>query len=139
MSLSNLTFLSLARSAWTVAKAALRWPVRITEARRLMRQVGGMSDHELRDIGLTRHDVWDATALPHGADPSRLFQQRVDERRGAGRHHHEVRVGVEDVIGRPHRPERVVTSISGGWLHAETAVIRLRARGEAARRSCKSS
>ena len=127
--LSNLARSSLARSAWTVAKAALSWPVRIIEARRLMRQVGGMSDHELRDIGLTRNDVWDATALPRSADPSRLFQQRADERRGAGRHH--AVSEVEAPAERQHRPGRIGPPTSGSWLHAGPTVsaMRLRARG----------
>ena len=35
-----------------------------------------MSDYELRDIGLTRQDLFDATALPLDADPSPLLARR---------------------------------------------------------------
>jgi Domain of unknown function (DUF1127) len=35
-----------------------------------------MSEYELRDIGLTRSDVNDATALPLDADPSGLLVRR---------------------------------------------------------------
>ena len=69
--------LSLALAA---LKAVLMYPVRVMAARRVMGQVGSMSEYELRDIGLTRQDVWDARALPLGTDPGRLFQGRVHER-----------------------------------------------------------
>ena len=35
-----------------------------------------MSEYELRDIGLTRSDLNDATALPLDADPSGLLVRR---------------------------------------------------------------
>jgi Domain of unknown function (DUF1127) len=35
-----------------------------------------MSDYELRDIGLTRSDINDTTALPLGADPTGLLVRR---------------------------------------------------------------
>ena len=41
-----------------------------------MYQLAGMSEFELRDIGLTRSDVNDATALPLDADPSGLLVRR---------------------------------------------------------------
>ena len=36
-------------------------------------RIGAMSEYELRDIGLTRSDVNDATAFPLDADPSGLL------------------------------------------------------------------
>jgi hypothetical protein len=35
-----------------------------------------MSEYELRDIGLTRQDLSDASALPLDVDPSGLFATR---------------------------------------------------------------
>jgi hypothetical protein len=58
----------------------LGWPLRVLEARSLMGQLGGLSDHELADVGLRRQDLRDATALPLGADPSLLFEERAHER-----------------------------------------------------------
>jgi uncharacterized protein YjiS (DUF1127 family) len=71
---------SLARHVSTHAasalKRALTWPARVGAARRTMAQLAGMSDYELRDIGLTRQDVSDASALPLDADPSALLVRR---------------------------------------------------------------
>jgi uncharacterized protein YjiS (DUF1127 family) len=61
-----------AKALWRV----LTWPARVSEARRTMNQLAGMSEFELRDIGLTRSDVNDATALPLDADPSGLLARR---------------------------------------------------------------
>jgi uncharacterized protein YjiS (DUF1127 family) len=66
--------------AITVLKAVITYPIRVAKARRVMGQVTGMSEYELSDIGLTRQDLWDASALPLGTDPGRLFQARVHER-----------------------------------------------------------
>lgn len=57
-------------------RRALSWPARVGAARRTMMQLAGMSEHELRDIGLTRQDVVDATGLPLGDDPSALLLRR---------------------------------------------------------------
>jgi hypothetical protein len=50
-----------------------------------MTQLARMSEYELRDIGLTRQDVVDASALPLDADPSGLLARRraARERPGA--------------------------------------------------------
>ncbi len=65
----------------------LSWPARVAAARRTMTELGRMSDYELRDIGLSRQDLNDATSLPLDADPSRLFVRRraSPERPAAGR------------------------------------------------------
>jgi uncharacterized protein YjiS (DUF1127 family) len=56
------------------------WPFRVAAARAAMRQLAGMSDHELADIRLTRQDLRDATALALGDDPTRVLAMRVRER-----------------------------------------------------------
>jgi uncharacterized protein YjiS (DUF1127 family) len=54
----------------------LTWPARVSAARRTMSDLSRMSEYELRDIGLTRSDLNDATALPLDADPSGLLVRR---------------------------------------------------------------
>ena len=65
----------------------LSWPARVAAARQTMADLARMSDYELRDIGLTRQDLNDATSLPLDADPSGLFVRRraSRERPAAGR------------------------------------------------------
>jgi len=41
-----------------------------------MLQLAAMSEHELRDIGLSRQDLTDVAALPLDADPSALLERR---------------------------------------------------------------
>ncbi len=69
------------RWAWACGAVVLAWPVRVYRARQLMLQLGGLDDHELRDIGLTRLDLADAGALARDADPSLALRRRVEERR----------------------------------------------------------
>jgi uncharacterized protein YjiS (DUF1127 family) len=61
-----------AQALWRV----LSWPARVSAARRTMAELARMSAYELRDIGLTRSDLNDATALPLDADPSGLLVRR---------------------------------------------------------------
>lgn len=61
-----------ARAVWRV----LGWPARVGAARRTMSELARMTDCELRDIGLTRSDINDTTALPLGADPTGLLVRR---------------------------------------------------------------
>lgn len=49
--------------------------------RRVLTQLGGMSDRELRDIGLVRQDVIDAVARSPDEDASSLLLDRRNERR----------------------------------------------------------
>ena len=74
-----------AKALWRI----LTWPARVNATRRLMSELAGMSEYELRDIGLTRSDINDATALPLDADPSGLLvRRRAWRERGAkGRTH----------------------------------------------------
>jgi uncharacterized protein YjiS (DUF1127 family) len=66
------------------AAAVLRrlagWPFRVAAARRAMRDLAGMSARELADIGLSRQDLRDASALPLDDDPTRILVMRVAER-----------------------------------------------------------
>src|ERR1700692_2040033 len=57
---------ALAATAWRV----LLWPARVMEARRTLAQLTGLSDYELRDIGLSRQDLVDLTARPLDEDPT---------------------------------------------------------------------
>lgn len=50
--------------------------------RRVLHQLGGMSDRELRDIGLVRQDVTDAATLALETDSTLLLLARRNERRG---------------------------------------------------------
>ena len=59
-----------------VLRRALSWPARVGAARRAMTQLARMSDYELRDIGLTRQDVVDVSALPLDEDPTALLARR---------------------------------------------------------------
>jgi uncharacterized protein YjiS (DUF1127 family) len=56
-----------------LAAAALRalfWPARVIAARRALAQLSGLSEYELRDIGLSRQDLVDLTARPLDDDPT---------------------------------------------------------------------
>ncbi len=59
----------------------LGWPARVHRARRLMLQLGTFSDRELKDIGLQRQDLRDATGLAPGIDPSVTLRAAVEARR----------------------------------------------------------
>ena len=50
-----------------------------------MSQLARMSDYELRDIGLTRQDVVDVSALPLDEDPTALLARRQSRGARAGR------------------------------------------------------
>ena len=56
------------------------WPVRVLEARRELEMLAQMSEYELKDIGLTRSDLGDASALPADASPTNFLAARVAER-----------------------------------------------------------
>jgi uncharacterized protein YjiS (DUF1127 family) len=69
------------RKRWSRLRRLAGWPARLLAARQTMRQLGGMSDHELADIGLRRQDLRDASALPLGDDPTEVLAMRAGERR----------------------------------------------------------
>ena len=64
---------------------AVAWPARVGAARRTMSELARMSDYELRDIGLTRSDINDTSALPLSADPTGLLARRRAWRERGGR------------------------------------------------------
>ena len=71
----------IAAQAGAILEAVLSWPSRVARQRALLTSMARMSDYELADIGLSRHDVSDATAVPLGDDPSALLALRASERR----------------------------------------------------------
>ena len=58
----------------------LLWPARIAENRRVLAALGGLDDRDLADIGLSRQDLRDVTALPLGLDPTPILATRAAER-----------------------------------------------------------
>lgn len=58
---------------------------RAIERRRVMAELAALDDHMLRDIGVTRSDLRDASASPVLGDPTRLLVLRATERRAAWR------------------------------------------------------
>jgi uncharacterized protein YjiS (DUF1127 family) len=62
------------------ASRAAAWPFRVAAARATLRTLGQMDCRELADIGLTRCDLRDASALPLDRDPSELLVARARER-----------------------------------------------------------
>jgi uncharacterized protein YjiS (DUF1127 family) len=61
-----------AKALWRV----LTWPARVSAARRTISELAQMSEYQLRDIGLTRSDVNDTSALALDEDPSGLLVKR---------------------------------------------------------------
>jgi uncharacterized protein YjiS (DUF1127 family) len=73
----------LARVGDILARVAL-WPIRVIEARRTLAQLAGLSEYELRDLGLTRQDLVDVTARPLDEDPTPyLNRARISRARRA--------------------------------------------------------
>src|SRR5689334_22994134 len=62
-------------------RSTLLWPIRFYRARREFTALASLSDYQLKDIGLTRTDLSDATALPRDEDPTLILEHRVRERR----------------------------------------------------------
>lgn len=52
---------------------------------RVLRQLGAMSERDLKDIGLVRQDIFDAAALPRDGDATNLLLARRAERKAARR------------------------------------------------------
>jgi len=69
-----------APSGFSAVRRIASWPFRVAAARAALRQLGGMSERELSDVGLTRQDLRDASALALDEDPTRMFAMRVRER-----------------------------------------------------------
>jgi uncharacterized protein YjiS (DUF1127 family) len=58
----------------------LIWPLRVAENRRVLGALCELDDRGLADIGLSRQDLRDVTALPVGADASVVLAERARER-----------------------------------------------------------
>jgi uncharacterized protein YjiS (DUF1127 family) len=56
------------------------WPLRVAEARCEFALLAGLDDRGLADIGLTRQDLRDATALALSEHPSSRLAERARER-----------------------------------------------------------
>lgn len=64
----------------TVLFRLLLWPVRMLRSRREFADLAAMSDHELRDIGITRQDLRNITALPRDESPTAPLAAIAGER-----------------------------------------------------------
>lgn len=79
---------TLALAAMAAGRKVKQWADSVNaavEARRALAQLGALDDHMLKDIGLSRCDLRDASAVPAGADPTRFLVLRTTERRAAAR------------------------------------------------------
>ena len=72
---------STARRALRSLVHLVGWPFRMWAARQNLAQLAGMSEHELRDIGLTRQDLYDVSGYPLDQDPTAVLSSRVAARR----------------------------------------------------------
>jgi uncharacterized protein YjiS (DUF1127 family) len=73
------------RSVFSEVPAALFRVVeriaRFYRNRAALTALGALSDHELRDIGLTRGDLITASAAPSGSDPTSILADLAAEKR----------------------------------------------------------
>lgn len=76
---------TLAQSGLALLRRIALWPSRVAAARRTMRQLSGMSDYELRDIGLGRYDIVSAASGRLDEDPMERLAAELLERRKAPR------------------------------------------------------
>ena len=67
-----------------LVKRIVTWPFRVFKARHHAAILNRLDERELRDIGLTRQDVIDISALPLDEDPSHHLAQIARERRQLG-------------------------------------------------------
>ncbi len=71
------------RQLFRLSLVVLGLPMRVAAHRSAIAQLADLDDHGLRDIGLTRQDLRDATATPLYADPTRQLVERARERADA--------------------------------------------------------
>jgi uncharacterized protein YjiS (DUF1127 family) len=71
---------SVVDRASSLLRHAAERTVQLIRGRRVLRTLAALSDHELRDIGLTRHDLDTASILPLSVDPSAVLGSMVHER-----------------------------------------------------------
>ncbi len=62
-------------------RRAAAWPLRVAAARSAMNALAALDGRELADIGLTRSDLRDVSALALDHDPTALLARRARERR----------------------------------------------------------
>ena len=79
---SQGTFARATKVAARALKRLLLWPVHVARARRDFAQLAAMNDHELKDIGLARHDIANATALAGDEDATLMLAQAARRQRG---------------------------------------------------------
>ena len=61
-------------SSWSaLLRRSLLWPARMLIARRDLARLAALDDRGLRDIGLTRQDLRNATALPRDENPTEFL------------------------------------------------------------------
>jgi uncharacterized protein YjiS (DUF1127 family) len=72
---------SMLRKIWGTLCFVARWPLRVHANRQLLGQMSGMSDYELSDIGVTRGDLNDSSALPLHSEVGAFLAKRASERR----------------------------------------------------------
>jgi uncharacterized protein YjiS (DUF1127 family) len=92
----------------------LLWPAREVAARRELEMLAGMSEYELKDIGLTAADVADVTALPADVSPTNFLAGRVEERQRA-RHEMAGRVQREKIDAARRSALRHELETAGPW------------------------
>jgi uncharacterized protein YjiS (DUF1127 family) len=77
-----MSFVSDPRSSLVeFVRRAAGWPFRVAAARAALNTLAGMDGRELADIGLTRSDLRDVSALALDHDPTALLARRARERR----------------------------------------------------------
>ncbi len=62
-------------------RRAAAWPFRVAATRATLNALAAMDGRELADIGLTRSDLRDVSALALDHDPTGLLARRARERR----------------------------------------------------------
>ncbi len=62
-------------------RRAAAWPFRVAATRATLNALAAMDGRELADIGLTRSDLRDVSALALDHDPTALLARRAQERR----------------------------------------------------------
>ena len=80
------SLVSAAGTAVTTLFSAIALVGRAIARRRLIAELGEFDDKMLRDIGLTRADLRDASAGPFWQDPTNVLVVRSVERRASRRH-----------------------------------------------------
>ena len=71
---------SQAKSVLFALASCCLWPVRVARARRDLELLAGLDDRGLADIGLSRQDLRDVTALGLSQDPTGPLSARARER-----------------------------------------------------------